>query len=221
MLNVVEALVFVMREFERLPVVAAANQYNRFGRMISTHAAPKHRPQIASTALAYFVLAGIANAAVIADREVEDIARRLRVLTAKESVWPRIDTELRAAALLNSVKPGDAAEFRDDAIRLLLKDRSVPVTDGMAASLRSLDPGRAAILGGRPAAKPAPTATEASAAAARGLLDGLEHGLEHPDGYARLAALRREMDLPVGGDNASPSSSREHRKHGFLRHLAA
>ncbi len=85
-------------------------------------------------------------AASVADNEIADLARRIELLSAKESLWPRVDTELRAAELLKSVQPAASGRFRDDAIRLFAAHNELAPTMTMIGSLTALVPDRATAL---------------------------------------------------------------------------
>ena len=85
-------------------------------------------------------------AASNADSEIADLARRIEMLSAKESVWPRVDTELRAAELLKDLQPAASGRFRDDAIRLFASHKELAPTVAMTGSLVALAPDRATAL---------------------------------------------------------------------------
>jgi peroxiredoxin len=93
--------------------------------------------------LAILVTSGVAFAASTADDEIADLARRIQMLSAKESLWPRVDTELRAAELLKDVQPGLSTRFRDDAIRLFTGHQDLAPTTAIVGSLVALAPDRA------------------------------------------------------------------------------
>jgi peroxiredoxin len=151
-----------------------------------------------------FLAHACALGAAIADHEVSEIVHRLRVLAAKESVWPRIDTDLRASVLLKDIQPAIAAGFREEAIALLLAHKDLPATPTIADNLKTLAPARLPeILRSRPAAKASAPAPAASAEALGQFLEAIEHGVENPDDYTLVAGIRRQYGFTVGSDNAS------------------
>ena len=142
---------------------------------------------------------GLLFAITLTDDHVKELALRIQQLAAKEAAWPRVDTELRAAELLLHAAPSLSAQFRDRALRLLRQHPKLSLTATMAASLSTLNALQE--FSSRPrVANPAVARTNTDAAK---FLEEVEHGAENPDDYAWLSAIRRQLDLTVGSDNAS------------------
>lgn len=140
------------------------------------------------------LLAFTALGATNTDQQIDDLARRLRNLTAKESPACQADTLLRAAALLGPGRPDLAAVFRDAGLTVLrghpeLEPKQPAGARPLPSMLRELER--------------EPAGDDAIARKLAEFLKTVEHGEERPEDYAAIAEIAARHHLSIGGDNAS------------------
>lgn len=140
------------------------------------------------------LLATSLRAASTPDQQIDDLARRIHNLSEMETLVPRADTLVRAAALLATARPDLAAPFREKGLALLREHPEIARERGIVR-LKEYTALAAAVRQKVEKDRLRPLAEQ--------FLLAIEHSDENPDDYTYLAEVVRQNDLSTGVDNAS------------------